>query len=599
MRILIVDDDSNEREMLVRAFPTQEITEAADLHTAGERLRQAAAQGKWPDIVVLDAMFYKSATSRTRAFLAGSFLDLMEEIGDEWEEAPPEVIVVSGQDEAASYFDPIAEWLDDGRIRDVLPKSAAKTGWHIFQAILRHKAQSLIRERKLRAKISSLDEVYRSLERYGIITRAECMIQVWRDILHASQTNHNVFIHGETGTGKEHVAKAIAGEQGLEMISYDCSSLAPELSASVILGTVRGGFTDAEQKKGLIEEASDKILFLDEFFDLFRGNQALVPLLRATDEEIREYRRVGESAAQPRQVNCRFIFADTLSVFDAVREKLCSKDLVYRLAYLTIRIPPLRERRSGGESDIRLLTQGFLEEGTKSGQHKLTLAEEVYRAFDNGHWPGNVRALKRFVRLIVEKCGGGEVALEAARKAIGDEYFAQEIGDLSQTTTPIVSTSANPSVPADAAELLARLRDELQANHPAIWTALGKNPKVEEDGRPHPHEKVVRKTLKLVLHKDAYPKLAKCIKSLHARKSNAPRRINVYKVLLYLTLRHDHSATLKEFTEFLGLRSRTTWDAAAEELRHRFSEELVMRTLGKRDSKIFTLSEEVLAAKTT
>jgi CheY-like chemotaxis protein len=155
-------------------YPPVQFSGSNILQTAIAAIKTAAEQRTWPDLVVLDAVFPSKANT-TPTFMAGEFLRLIEEISDDRGQELPDVILVSGQREAADQFDTIVEWLDAGKIRDVLPKSVADVGWHVFQAILRHKARQLQRERDLRTSITA-NEAFVSLEAHGIITCDESMI---------------------------------------------------------------------------------------------------------------------------------------------------------------------------------------------------------------------------------------------------------------------------------------------------------------------------------------------------------------------------------------------------------------------------------------
>jgi DNA-binding NtrC family response regulator len=194
-----------------------------------------------------------------------------------------------------------------------------------------------------------------------------------------------VLLLGESGTGKEVVARAIydANPRGA-FVPIDCGSLVGQLMESELFGHVRGAFTGAgEAKKGLVEMADGGTAFFDEIGDLKLEMQ--VKLLRLLQE--REIRAVGSTAR--RQVDIRVIAATNRDLAREVERGNFRQDLYYRLNVITLRLPPLRERKE----DIPLLVEHFLERF--GGRHSVSSAVlEAVLAYD---WPGNVRELQNAV----------------------------------------------------------------------------------------------------------------------------------------------------------------------------------------------------------
>src|SRR5205085_11206294 len=124
----------------------------------------------------------------------------------------------------------------------------------------------------------------------------------------------NIFIHGETGTGKELVVKAIAKLVHRDILSINCAATPSELFESEFYGTVPGAHNDARDREGLIEKAAHKFLNMDEVCKLLSRHQ--MSLLRVTDKKIREFRRVGD--ARIRKATCLFIFSDSIPIWEAV-----------------------------------------------------------------------------------------------------------------------------------------------------------------------------------------------------------------------------------------------------------------------------------------
>ena len=222
----------------------------------------------------------------------------------------------------------------------------------------------------------------------NIVGRSPEMEKLYRIIAKAGQSTHPVLILGESGTGKEMVAKAIHISGPLRnkpFIPVDCGSLVPTLIESELFGHVRGAFTGATgPKEGLLAMADGGTVFLDEIGELPIDLQA--KLLRAIQE--REIRPVGSTKQVP--INVRILGATIRDLEQAVTEGTFRRDLFFRLNVLTLRIPPLRERRQ----DIPLLVAHFLERiGRDSGMEK-TISDDALKILLSYDWPGNVRELE-------------------------------------------------------------------------------------------------------------------------------------------------------------------------------------------------------------
>ena len=243
----------------------------------------------------------------------------------------------------------------------------------------------------LRAKTEnrSLFETMKSRQGFGsMVGRSPEMEKLYRIIAKSGQSTHPVLILGESGTGKEMVAKAIHSSGPLRnkpFIPVDCGSLVPTLIESELFGHVRGAFTGATSPKdGLLAIADGGTIFLDEIGELPIDLQA--KLLRAIQEK--EIRPVGSVKHVP--INVRILGATNRDLERAVIEGSFRRDLFFRLNVLTLRIPPLRERRQ----DIPLLVAHFLERiGRDSGAEK-TVSDETLKALLQYDWPGNVRELE-------------------------------------------------------------------------------------------------------------------------------------------------------------------------------------------------------------
>jgi two-component system response regulator HydG len=227
---------------------------------------------------------------------------------------------------------------------------------------------------KLTAENRLLREQLKSKHGFGqMVGRSLEMEKLYRIIGKAAQSTHPVLILGESGTGKELVARSIhyAGPyKDKPFIPVDCGSLVPTLIESELFGYVRGAFTGAQRhKEGLLATADGGTIFLDEVGELPIDLQS--KLLRAIQEK--EIRPVGGTRAIP--INVRILAATNRDLDLAVSQGTFRRDLYFRLNVLTLRIPPLRERKT----DIPLLISSALERINNSTQAQHSIGEDALR----------------------------------------------------------------------------------------------------------------------------------------------------------------------------------------------------------------------------
>ncbi len=224
---------------------------------------------------------------------------------------------------------------------------------------------------------------------HALVGRSPQIEAVRRLIDKASRNRLPVLLLGESGSGKEVVARAIheANPRG-HFVPIDCGSLVGTLMESELFGHLRGSFSGAVgDKKGLVELADGGTAFFDEIGDLPLEMQ--VKLLRLIQE--REFRPVG--ALQWRKIDLRIIAATHRDLKAEAAAGRFRQDLFYRLDVFVIHLPPLRERKQ----DIPLLVDFFLEESLAAGLAMFHPGEEVMRALMDYDWPGNVRELKHAI----------------------------------------------------------------------------------------------------------------------------------------------------------------------------------------------------------
>jgi DNA-binding NtrC family response regulator len=225
----------------------------------------------------------------------------------------------------------------------------------------------------------------------NIIGSSTEMEKLYRILSKVAQTSHPVLILGESGTGKELVARSIHSNgphADKPFLPVDCGSLVPTLIESELFGYVKGAFTGANRSKdGLLASAEGGTVFLDEIGELPLDLQA--KLLRALQEK--EIRPVG--ATHRVSINVRILAATNRDLATMVEQGRFRKDLYYRLNVVSLRIPPLRDRRE----DIPLLAGHFLERMKKNGGQNRVLSDDALRTMIDYSWPGNVRELENTV----------------------------------------------------------------------------------------------------------------------------------------------------------------------------------------------------------
>src|SRR5262249_28540560 len=220
-------------------------------------------------------------------------------------------------------------------------------------------------------------------------------------------TDSTVLIMGETGTGKELVARAIhrrSKRSGRAFIRVNCAAIPASLIASELFGHEKGAFTGALQRRaGHFEAANGGTIFLDEIGELSLETQ--ISLLRVLQE--REFQRVGSS--QPVSVDVRVLAATNRDLHAAVAAGTFRQDLLYRLNVFPIQLPALRERAD----DLPLLVEYLVERyATKAGKKIRTISKRTLDLLQAYDWPGNIRELQNVIERAVILCAGDTFAVE-------------------------------------------------------------------------------------------------------------------------------------------------------------------------------------------
>jgi DNA-binding NtrC family response regulator len=265
------------------------------------------------------------------------------------------------------------------------------------------------------------------LEALGETDQPQChsaaMLEQIEKCRRAAATDATIMLLGESGTGKEVMARYIHSQSKRQQgpfVPVECSAMPGTLIESELFGYERGAFTGAERtKKGLIESADGGTLFLDEIGDL--GVELQTRLFRFVEE--RELRRLG--GLEPVRVDCRIVCATDQDLAAKIKAGTFREELYYRLAVVTVKLPPLRER----PEDIPHLAKFFLERFSRRYGKNLTAAPRFYEALLGQPWPGNVRQLRNLMEKLTALHPDGVLGPEDLAE---DFPFTEEVASLPQ-----------------------------------------------------------------------------------------------------------------------------------------------------------------------
>jgi DNA-binding NtrC family response regulator len=344
-----------------------------------------------------------------------------------------------------------------GTFKDAV--NAIKRGAHDFVTkpfqidALLHVLDSALEQRRLRSENAylraQLEERYRFEQ--GIVGRSQSMVRLFQLLETVATTSSTILITGETGSGKEVVARAIHQHSPRRMqrfVALNCSAIPETLLEAELFGHVRGAFTGAVgNRQGRLDQAHKGTLFLDEVGTMSGALQ--MKLLRVLQE--REFERVGESHTT--KVDVRVVAATNSDLHRMVADGAFREDLYYRLNVIPVRIPPLRERKE----DIPLLVQHFLEKFRRDGppsngqRPPVTVSQEAMRRLMSYEWPGNVRQLENAIERAI--------AFGAGRSQIDVIDLPPEVQQAPEV--PVPTAVALPEEGLDLDSFVSKIEREL------------------------------------------------------------------------------------------------------------------------------------------
>jgi two-component system, NtrC family, response regulator len=294
------------------------------------------------------------------------------------------------------------------------------------------------------------------------------MQAVFAFIRKVAGTNVPVLLLGESGTGKEMAAAAIhrrSARKDGRFVAINCNAIPENLLESELFGHEKGAFTGAHiQRKGLLETASGGTLFLDEIGELPAPIQ--VKLLRFLQEQ--RLQRVG--GRQEIQVDTRLVAATNADLKQMIGNRKFREDLYFRLAVVTIRLLPLRER---GE-DIVVLAREFLQRyAAQEGRTKLVFAPDALRAMTHYSWPGNVRELQNRVKRAVIMASGSRVTAKDLELDLGKDLASLSATTLKQAREQVERDTIRQALKRHAGRITAAAAD-LGISRPTLYELMEK-----------------------------------------------------------------------------------------------------------------------------
>jgi DNA-binding NtrC family response regulator len=427
MKALVIDDNELVRSNVAEVLRAEgwEVREAESAERAFEML----GDGAW-ELVFCDVRLSDKSESEGYAVLR-RFVE---------EQPEAQIVLMTGHGSAAGALDAVSSGAYDYLMKPFENQDVLR----IAQAVRRSAEK---RERPGTTGELPPTPVYTSdIDLIGI---SSAFVEVMKLVGRVAATNLPVLITGESGTGKEIVARAIhqrSPRASQSFVAVNCGAIPSELIESELFGHVRGAFTGAERdRRGLLQEADGGTILLDEITETTPAFQ--VKLLRALQEG--EIRRVGSNNTV--SVDVRVIAATNREVEQEVKEGRFRQDLFYRLNAVTLRLPPLRERRE----DIMPLARHFAARAARAGLAAVSFSRDAALALVAYDWPGNIRELENAVIRAVALCD----------RAVRPEDLPERVRDAGAQAAA-ARTHGTPS--ADTHEPAPEARDARHEEEPLL-----------------------------------------------------------------------------------------------------------------------------------
>jgi DNA-binding NtrC family response regulator len=318
-----------------------------------------------------------------------------------------------------------------------------------------------VEQRRLKRELTQLREQLQQQRQCYRLTGANPKIIHIQDVINSvCDSESSVLICGETGTGKEMIARSLhhcsPQRQTRSFMAVNCAAIPGELIEAELFGYEKGAFTGATSRRiGRVEQASGGTLFLDEIGELDIAVQA--KLLRVLQEK--EIERLGSN--EKIHVDFRLVSSTNRDLLKEIRNGNFREDLFYRIKVIQINVPPLRDRKE----DIPLLVGGFLKEFCAREKKVLSLSDDVMALLRRYDWPGNIRQLRNIIESCVVLAKGREITAAS----LPDELFSER----SSTHQPANATLANRSIRDLEAQAVEQTLRECEGNKSQAAQVLG------------------------------------------------------------------------------------------------------------------------------
>ncbi|MEX2581861.1 MAG: sigma-54 dependent transcriptional regulator [Gemmatimonadota bacterium] len=440
-RILLVEDDESLSRLLADEIGDGGF-EVLTAHSAEEA--RGLVERETPDLVISDV--------RLPGADGGALLAYARALDD-----GPAFIVIT----AFGTVDQAVECLKMGA-EDFLTKPIDLD--HLMLSVRR-----ALETRRLRRQLRHLQEVLGSDDFHGLLGRSPPMRRLFDQITHIGRASGPVLVMGESGVGKELVARAVHAESSrgdAPFVAVNCAGIPSELLESEFFGHEAGAFTGASKTRtGLFEEASGGTLFLDEIAEMPGALQA--KLLRVLQDG--KVRPVGGN--RERQVDVRIVAATNRDLEEEMEGGRFREDLFYRLETFKLEVPALRDRGD----DLELLAAHFVHKYRATMGHEIVgLSESALRRLREYSFPGNVRELQNVIERAVAFCHGGEILLEHLPPRMRRTSVSAAAGGRSRDALePLVWDDSLPTLAEIERRYIAVVLDRVEGNKRQAAKILG------------------------------------------------------------------------------------------------------------------------------